>query len=253
MEAEKIKAILLAAACFLMACLNLWNEFKDWFDKKYQPRKGQGKSENKVPPTKESVPDIVGKTKFRLPENYPPKKQEAPVKEEVPPIKEAEAITQAEPEPPKEKDPLKKEIAELKELVLKQAKMMEEAKPFLSVPMEREKLPDNAPVDLEKETVSVVTEKERAPFGTGTSLDEFELVVRTLKGKPISKDEETQVVKIIPQIEGTDIYRQFTRQIQGAEERAMEILNQMEDDRQPVSDNGIDGANNFDFGKYVRE
>ncbi len=61
MEIEKIKAILLATACFFMACLNLWNEFKDWFDRKYQLRKGQGTNEKAPSPTKEPVPDIVGK------------------------------------------------------------------------------------------------------------------------------------------------------------------------------------------------
>jgi hypothetical protein len=40
METEKIKAILLVTACFLMACLNFWNIFKDWFDEKYESRKG---------------------------------------------------------------------------------------------------------------------------------------------------------------------------------------------------------------------
>jgi hypothetical protein len=252
MDIEKIKALLLATACFLMACLNLWNEFKDWFDQKYQPRKGQGTSEKEPSPTKEPIPDIVGKSKFKLnPDDYRPK-QEAPVKEEATPIKEAEPIKQVEPTSEQE-DPLKKEIAELKELVLKQAKMMEEAKPFMSVQMEREKPPDNAPVDLEAETVSMLTEKERAPFGTGTSLDEFELVVRTLKGKLITNEEEIQVRQIIPQIEGTDIYRQFTQQIQGAEERAMEILNRMEDNRQPVSDNEDNGASGFDFRGFIRE
>ncbi len=235
METEKIKAILLAAACFFMACVNLWNEFKDWFDRKYQPRKGQGANEKEPSPTKEPVPDIVGKSKFKLtPDNYP--------------LKQEKSIKQVEPTSEQE-NPLKKEIAELKELVLQQSKMIEENKPFLSVPMEWETPAGNTPVDLEKETVQVLTEKERSPFSTGTSLDEFELVVRTLKGKPITKDEETQVGQIIPKIEGTDIYHQFTRQIQGAEERAMEILNRIEDGKQTT----VENESEFDFGKYIRE
>jgi hypothetical protein len=227
MEIENIKAILLATACFFMACLNLWNLFKDWFDKKYQP-----KNRNKdIPPPakgKEPIPDIIGKTKFKLKEGSP-QKQEEPMKQE---------------------DPIKKEIAELKELVLQQSKMMEENKPFMSIPLEKVTLPDNNPVNLEEESVPVLTEKQRSPFSTGTTIDEFELVVRTLKGKPITKEEETQVEQIIPKIEGTDIYNQFTRQIQGAEERATAILNRIEDSRHALSGNESGG---FDYRKYVRE
>lgn len=234
-DIEKIKAILLAAACFFMACLNLWNIFKDWFDRKYQSRKGQDASENQPSPAKKPVPDIIGKSKFKLnPDNYPPKKQEVPSKEE---------------KPVQEEDSLRKEIAGLKELVLQQSKMIEENKPFLSIPMEKEAPADTESVNLEEEVVTVMTEKERSPFSTGTGIDEFELVVRTLKGKPITKDEEAQVGQIIPKIEGTDIYHQFTRQIQGAEEQAMEILNRVEDGKQTATEN----EGGFDFGKYIRE
>lgn len=65
METEKIKATLLAAACFFMACLNLWNIFKDWFDEKYQSRQeNEGRKESS--PTKKPIPDIIGKSKFKL-------------------------------------------------------------------------------------------------------------------------------------------------------------------------------------------
>ncbi|NDW08433.1 hypothetical protein [Dysgonomonas sp. 520] len=228
MEAEKIKAILLATACFFMACLNLWNIFKDWFDKKYQSRKEDSKKEASC---KDPIPDIIGKSKFKLKENSISK--------------------QTQPEPIKPEDPLKKEIAELKELVLQQSKMIEENKPFMSIPLERKELSD---VDtdnyLDEEEIPVLTEKERSQFSSGTSLDEFELVVRTLKGNPITKEEETQVAHIIPKIEGADIYNQFTKQIHGAEERAMAILNRVEDDRQFISGNE---ASVFDYMKFIRE
>lgn len=228
MEAEKIKAILLATACFFMACLNLWNIFKDWFDKKYQSRQKDNDSKERSP-TKEPIPDIIGKTKFKL-------------KEES--ISKQAKLESIEPE-----NSLKKEIAELKELVLQQSKMIEENRPFMSIPIERKAPAGNTPVDLEEETVPVLTEKERLPFSTGTGMDEFELVVRTLKGKPITKEEKTQVGQIIQKIERTDIYHQFTRQIQGAEERAMEILNRVENGKQTDAKN----EGGFDFGKYIRE
>jgi hypothetical protein len=229
MEAEKIKAILLATACFFMACLNLWNIFKDWFDKKYQSRQ-ENRNKKERPLTKEPIPDIIGKTKFKL--------------------KEESISKQAELEPIKLEDPLKKEIAELKELVLQQSKMIEENKPFMSIPLEVKEISDIDPDTLDDESIAFLTEKERSQFNTGTTLDEFELVVRTLKGNPITKEEETQVEHIIPKIEGTDIYNLFTKQIHGAEERAMAILNRIEDNRQALYSNKIDG---FDYRKFVRE
>lgn len=227
MDTEKIKAILLAAACFFMACLNLWNIFKDWFDKKYKSRK-EDTDENQYSQKQEQIPDIIGKSKFQLKDNNTIKQEE----------------------PAKQEDPLKKEIAELKELVLQQSKMIEENKPFMSIPMEVKESSDIDPDTLDDESIPVLTEKERSPFSTGTTLDEFELVVKTLQGKLITKEEEAQVGYIIPKIEGTDIYNQFTKQIHGAEERAMAILNRVENGRQSISGNE---NNNFDFGKFIRE
>ncbi|WP_195375314.1 MULTISPECIES: hypothetical protein [Parabacteroides] len=227
METEKIKVILLATACFFMACLNLWNIFKDWFDNKYQSRQ-KDKDSKERSPTKEPIPDIIGKTKFKL--------------------KEENITKQAEPEPLEPEDPLKREIAELKELVLQQSKMIEENKPFMSIPLET--LVSDEEIDYDEETLPILTEKERLQFSTGTTLDEFELVVRTLQGKAITKEEETQVEQIIPKIEGTDIYSQFTKQIHGAEERAMAILNRIEDDKQSYPDSGSD---DFDYRKFIRE
>jgi hypothetical protein len=226
MELEKIKAILLATACFFMACLNLWNIFKDWFDKKYQSKNMDKDNQSSIK-EKEPIPDIIGKSKFQLKnENY---------------SKDAKTT---------QEDPIKKEIAELKELVLQQSKIMEENKPFMSIPIKEVVHPDDDPVNLEEESVTVLSEKERSQFSTGTSIDEFELVVKTLKGKPITKEEETQVEQVIPKIEGTDIYNQFTKQIQGAEERAMAILNRIEENRQALSGNE---SGSFDYMKYIRE
>jgi hypothetical protein len=143
---------------------------------------------------------------------------------------------------------LKKEIAELKELVLQQSKMIEENKPSMSIPLETLVLDEET--DYEEEPLPVLTEKERSQFSTGTTLDEFELVVKMLQSKPITTEEETQVEQIILKIEGTDIYKQFTKQIHGAEERAMAILNRIENNKQALSGNGSD---DFDYRKSVRE
>ncbi|MDR0681598.1 MAG: hypothetical protein LBG15_07115, partial [Dysgonamonadaceae bacterium] len=167
-------------------------------------------------------------------------------------LKEESISKQTKPESIEPENPLKKEIAELKELVLQQSKMIEENKPFMSIPLEKRESANNDPVNLEEEerSISALTEEERSLFSSGTTLDEFELVVRTLKGKPITKEEETQVEQIIPKIDGTDIYNQFTKQIHGAEERAMAILNKIEDGGQALSGKGDDS---FDYRKFVRE
>lgn len=232
METEKIKAILLATACFFMACLNLWNLFKDWFDKKYQSKNRDKDNQSSIK-GKEPIPDIIGKSKFQL-RNEDYRKEAKPTQEEA----------------VKQEDPIMKEIAELKELVLQQSKIIEENKPFMSVPIKETASSDIDPDTIDEESVPLLTENQRSPFSTGTSIDEFELVVKTLKGRPITQEEETQVEQIIPKIEGTDIYNQFTRQIQGAEERAMAILNRIEDNRQAISGNESGG---FDYGKYIRE
>ena len=231
MELEKIKVILLATACFFMACLNLWNLFKDWFEK-YQSK---SMNKNKQSPTKgkEAISDIIGKSKFQL-RNEDYRKEEKTTQEEA----------------VKQEDPIQKEIAELKELVMQQSKMIEENKPFMSIPIKDIVPSDIDPDTIDEESVLVLTENQRSPFSTGTAIDEFELVVKMLKGKPITQEEKTQVEQIIPKIEGTDIYNQFTRQIQGAEERATTILNRIEDNRQILSSNESGG---FDYRKYVRE
>ena len=120
----------------------------------------------------------------------------------------------------------------------------------MSIPIKEVVPSDIDPDTIDEESIPLLTENQRSPFSTGTSIDEFELVVKTLKGKPITKEEETQVGQIIPKIEGTDVYNQFTRQIQGAEERAMAILNRIEDNRQTLSGNE---SNNFDYRKYIRD
>jgi hypothetical protein len=232
METEKIKAILLAAVCFFMACLNLSNLFKDWFDNKYQSK---SRDKNKQLPIKkrEPIPDIIGKSKFQS-KNEDYRKDTKTTQEEA----------------VKQEDPIKKEIAELKELVLQQSKMIEENKPFMLIPIKGIAPSDIDPDTINEESIPLLTENQRSSFSTGTTIDEFELVVKTLKGKPITQEEKTQVEQIIPKIEGTDIYNQFTRQIQGAEERAMAILNRIEDNRQVLSGNDYNG---FDYERYIRK
>lgn len=67
---EKYKMVLLAVACLFMAGLNLWNEFKDWFNKNYQKRtdnRQAGKVQfNEKGKGKDMPPSVIGKSKTVL-------------------------------------------------------------------------------------------------------------------------------------------------------------------------------------------
>lgn len=65
---ETIGKIILVIACLFMAGLNLWNEFSDWFNKKYQKRSDNNQPAKSITKEKqkEIVPNIIGESKFRL-------------------------------------------------------------------------------------------------------------------------------------------------------------------------------------------
>jgi hypothetical protein len=192
---EQIGALLLAIACVFMAGWNLWNLFKDWFNEKYQP-----KIPNNVIPkaniqnqsANTEVLDIIGKSKFRLTE-------------------ERDKL---------EKQRLEQEVIELK-------RQLEQAKPYISMNVEKGEPPDNNQVNLEEETVPVVKGKITAScvFDSGTTMDEFEAIAKILKGNPIAKDERKQAIQSMMKVQGTDIYNQLVNRIGGSKERAMEALN----------------------------
>lgn len=65
---ETIGKIILVIACLFMAGLNLWNEFSDWFNKKYQKRSDNNQPTKSITKEKQKgiVPNIIGESKFRL-------------------------------------------------------------------------------------------------------------------------------------------------------------------------------------------
>lgn len=65
---ETIGKIILVIACLFMAGLNLWNEFSDWFNKKYQKRSDNNQPSKSITKEKQKgiVPNIIGESKFRL-------------------------------------------------------------------------------------------------------------------------------------------------------------------------------------------
>ncbi|KAA6305833.1 hypothetical protein EZS27_042513 [termite gut metagenome] len=121
--------------------------------------------------------------------------------------------------------------------------------PFMSVNMEKEYPLKNNQVNFEEETVPVVKGKITAScvFDSGTTMDEFEAIAKILKGNPIAKYERKQAIQSMMKVQGTDIYNQLVNRIGGARKRAMEALNEWE---QETSGNFPIG--NFDWSKYIK-
>ncbi|KAA6309590.1 hypothetical protein EZS27_038947, partial [termite gut metagenome] len=116
--------------------------------------------------------------------------------------------------------------------------------PFLSIDMDKKEW-------LEEETVLLETtlrgKEHPENFDSGTTMDEFELVAKALRGKPINKREEQQAGHIITRIAGTELFKEFTLQIRGAQERAEAILNRLDNEDPKEND-----FSNFDINRYIR-
>ncbi|KAA6320335.1 hypothetical protein EZS27_029881 [termite gut metagenome] len=200
---EKFGAFILVVACLFMACLNLWNLFKEWFDSKYQPgNENKDSSSEKAGEQNDGIDKHIYIYKDQL----------------------------------KEKDvDLKTEFADPKQ-----------NEPFLSIDMDMDKKEW-----LEEETVLLETtsrgKENPESFDSGTTMDEFELVAKALRGKPINKREEQQAGHIITKIAGTELFKEFTLRVRGAQERAEAILNRLENE-----DSKEDDFNNFDISRYIR-
>jgi hypothetical protein len=193
-----------------MACLNLWNLFKEWFDSKYQPRnENKDSSSEKVGEQNEGIDKHIYIYQDKLKE----KEKGMDVKNEFAALKQNE--------------------------------------PFMSVGMEKEYPPNNNLVNMEEETIFLETtsrgKEHPESFESGTTMDEFELVAKALMGKPINKREEQQAGHVITKIAGTKLFKQFTLQIRGAQERAEAILNRLENE-----DSKEDDFSNFDISRYIR-
>ncbi|KAA6318684.1 hypothetical protein EZS27_031337, partial [termite gut metagenome] len=123
--------------------------------------------------------------------------------------------------------------------------------PFMSIDMEKEYPPNINQVHMEEETVLLETTSRRKEhpesFESGATMDEFELVAKALRGKPINKREEQQAGHVITRIAGTELFKQFTLHIKGAQEWAEVILNRLDNE-----DSREDDFSNFDISRYIR-
>lgn len=80
-------------------------------------------------------------------------------------------------------------------------------------------------------------------------MDEFELLAKTLEGKPILQNEEKHVPEILQKVQGTNLYEQFIIQVNGAEKIASNILALAEIDSQA---NNSNSSNTGYLSKFIR-
>ncbi|PXV60935.1 hypothetical protein CLV62_12822 [Dysgonomonas alginatilytica] len=201
------KAVLLPIACLYMAGLNLWLLFKDWFKERYARKGDAMKQDKRVGRVGESkgdernIPSFVGKSKWN------------------------------EEQQKRKQDQLEQEVKNLKDKLDEVTKNQSILSiPLEAIPKEQDAEHQNSydqPVSSEEEIILDTTyDKSDVELSGNQSftMDEFEMVAKSLKGNPVSKDEEKQVAEIIPRIKGTDMFRQFIGQVNGAEEKALQIL-----------------------------
>lgn len=226
---EKFKMVLLAVACLFMAGLNLWLEFKGWFGKTYQRKDKKPDEEKKAYGSKvildeRGIPDIVGKSKtdFKL------------IREQQKEKEERQKAEQA-----------RKMSAE------------EQNEPVHSMDLEKEKDPlsdYDGSVSSEDDIIldAGYTKKDAVlESGQSATVDEFNLLAKTLSGKITpDKQEESQVARIIVRTKGTDLYNQFIKQVDGAESRAAAILRKADELEENGNTSPISIPNNL--SKFIR-
>ncbi|MDH6309428.1 hypothetical protein M2451_002686 [Dysgonomonas sp. PFB1-18] len=221
---KTIGIIALTIACLFMAGLNLWNEFKDWFDKKYQ-RKEQGKPDNQSMDIRKdetkNIPDIIGKSKFNLKEEELKQKQ-------------------------RQAEQTRKITVDVEENNI----------PIHSIDLEKEENPlsgytgpisseDEIILDTQYDKTDIVQSKDQS-----FTMDEFELLAKTLQGKPMPEKEEKQIPEILQRVHGTNLYEQFISQVNGAEAIAGNILRLAEIDSE--MDNNNNSSNTGNLSKFIR-
>lgn len=218
---ETIGKIILIIACLFMAGLNLWLEFKDWFSKRYQRKDETGDKKQEPKLQNDRTPDIVGKSKFNLHEV-----QVQAAKEK----REREQKQEPAPTPAEQPNPV-----------------------IHSEQLEQESLPDSEPAESEEDISLSVAIQDRIDVelqgSQSITMDEFEMLAKTLEGKPISQNEEKHVPEILQKVQGTNLYEQFIGQVNGAEKIASNILALAEIDSE---ENNSHSSNTGNLSKFIR-
>lgn len=208
--------IILIIACLFMAELNLWLEFKSWFEKKYQ-RKDKTDNKPQIPKSKlqnDEVPDIVGKSNLNLHEVQVQAKRKKQLQEQG-----------------QQSDVAKEQPNQV----------------IHSEQLEQESLPDNQPVNSEEDILLPIAIQDKINVelqgSQSITMDEFELLAKTLEGKSISQNEESHVPEILQKVQGTNLYEQFIGQVNGAEKIASNILALAEIDSEENNSNSSNSGN----------
>lgn len=220
---EIVGKIVLIIACLFMAGLNLWLEFKDWFSKRYQRKDKTGDKKQEPKPQNEGIPDIIGKSKFNLKDSIERKRLEESIKT--------------------------KPIASDKDEENNNT-------PFHSMDLEKKENPLSGYTGVvsSEDEIIVYSGNEKIDVALNNSqsvtMNEFELLAKTLQGNPIQKDEEKQIPEILQRVQGTNLYEQFIGQVNGAEAIAGNILRLAEIDSE--MDNNNNSSNTGNLSKFIR-
>ncbi len=218
---EKFGLGVLVVVCLYMAGLNLWLLFKGWFYEHFEKKKEKENSNKRVgrvgiAKVDERQVSIIGESKYNL---------------------EKETTKQSQLE--EEVKTLKDELEEIKKNQI-----------IHSMPLEKEvePPPDNRAVSSEEEFLILTPNPDKMDKELSCSqsftMDEFDLMAKSLSGKAVTRQEEKLVAEIIPKMKDTDMYQQFIGQVKGAEGRAMEIL-RMAEDNESDNQTGIGNLSKF--------
>lgn len=212
---ETIEKILLVIACLFMAGLNLWLEFKGWFSKRYQRKDKTGDKKQEPRLQNEGIPDIMGKSKFNLREVQIQADREKREREQK---QEPAQTPAAQPNPV-----------------------------IHSERLEQENLSESKPAESEEDISLPVAIQDRIDVelqgSQSITMDEFELLTKTLEGKSISQNEESHVPEILQKVQGTNLYEQFIGQVNGAEKIDSNILALAEIDSEENNSNSSNSGN----------
>lgn len=193
---EKIGLAFLFVACLYMAGLNLWLLFKDWFNENYAKKNSKDDIPNCIGKSK----TIIGASKFNL-----------------------EQERQKQNRLAQEVETLKRELGTIKKNEIIYSIPLEDLKEEKSKEHPLNGEPISSEEDIELNANYTKADVELAGSQSVT-VDQFELMAKSLSGKTITSVESQQLAEIIPKMKGTSVFQQFLKQVKGAEEKVGEIM-----------------------------
>ena len=183
----------------MMAC-NLWVLLYLTWERK-ESRKADGK--DGIEPAREPLPDVIGKSRFRIPEMKPQAATPTP-----------NAATEMQSEAVDEKDVTFDDEMETA------GSHAAETKPSRQVPDEDldEVFRDNRVHDTDGEL------EEEPPQAGGSTFDEIDRAARAVKNPKAGKADILQAGKVFHELEGTEFYDMFRRNNARYEARVSEMV-----------------------------